>query len=63
MGVPIATEKRFEAKLEKVRREAFLAGYNLGHDHTEDHCFMWCEWGAADVYKDWLEDLETGGRG
>ena len=30
MGVPIATAKRFEAKLEEVRREAFLAGYNLG---------------------------------
>jgi hypothetical protein len=51
--------KELEAQLALTRLADFKAGYHLGHDHTVEGCFAWCDEGSTDVAKDWLAEQEN----
>jgi len=42
----------------EAQAETFKAAYHLGHEHTVEGCFYWCEEGGEDVYKDWLTEKD-----
>ena len=57
-----ATIRALESELSTLKAQrgtAFKAGYHLGHDHTVEGYFRWCDEGSTEVYEDWTAAEEV----